>query len=221
MQWKEWRRVKYKMLFYFPSSSTFFKFLERTGRRCASVLKIQCSRGSRSSSENIKYKYLERETWVCEAWGTRLVSETTKTQEKKPYQRLHSPYGEVRTRVKYSKTLRSTLANAEERKLPCASVPWTRTTQSGPKGLLWRLRSKESACRRRRHGFSPWSGKTPHSEELSPCTTTVAPGSRNYRAHVPQGLKPRCPRARVLQGERPPRWEACPLQPERSPAHHN
>ena len=147
-------------------------------------------------------------------WGLRdPVSQWNhKDTGKKPYQRLHSPYGEGRTRVKYSKTLRNTLANAEERKLPRALVPWTRTTQSGPKGLLWRLRSKESACQRRRHWFSPWSGKTPHLEQRSPRTTTVAPGSRNYRAH-----KPRCPRARALQGERPPGWEACSLQPERSP----
>lgn len=70
MQWREWSRVKYKMSFYFSLTSTSFLFVESIGRRCASVLKTQCSSGRRSSSENIKYKYLERETRVYEAQET-------------------------------------------------------------------------------------------------------------------------------------------------------
>ena len=40
-------------------------------------------------------------------------------------------------------------------------------------GLPWRS-GKEPSCQCRRHGFNPWSGKTPHAtEQLSSCTTTT------------------------------------------------
>ena len=43
-------------------------------------------------------------------------------------------------------------------------------------GLPWWLSGKESTCRWRRHGFSPWSGKIPHVlEKLSLWTTTIGP----------------------------------------------
>ena len=50
------------------------------------------------------------------------------------------------------------------------------TTQfkNGQKGFPSWLCGKESACQCRRHGFDPWSGKTPHaSQRLGPCTTAV------------------------------------------------
>ena len=42
-------------------------------------------------------------------------------------------------------------------------------------------------------------------------------GSRNYRAHRSQLLKPVHPRGRALQLEKPPQWEAHALQVESSP----
>ena len=43
-------------------------------------------------------------------------------------------------------------------------------------GLPWWLSGKESACQCRRHGFNPWSGKTPHAtEQLSLHTTATKP----------------------------------------------
>ena len=167
MQWKEWRRVKYKMSFYFPSSSTFFKFLESTGRRCASVLKIQCSRGSRSSSENIKYKYLERETWVCEAWGTRLFSETTKTQRKIT---SASPFPLWRSvdNSQVQQNLKKYTRYCWGKEAAVCFGPWTRTIQSSPKGLPWWLSSKESTCQHRRHGFNPWPGRS-HTWNIWAC----------------------------------------------------
>ena len=46
-------------------------------------------------------------------------------------------------------------------------------------GLPWGLSGKESACQRRRHGFDPWSGMTPHAvEQLSLSTTTTEPVSQ-------------------------------------------
>lgn len=68
MQWREWSRRKYQLSFYCSLPSLSFPSEQSTGSRCASVLKIQCSRGSRSSSENIKYKYLERD---MSTWGPR------------------------------------------------------------------------------------------------------------------------------------------------------
>ena len=44
------------------------------------------------------------------------------------------------------------------------------------RGLSWWLRVEEPTCQCRRHGFHPWSGKTPHAaEQLSPCTTIIEP----------------------------------------------
>ena len=44
----------------------------------------------------------------------------------------------------------------------------------------------------------------------------LEPRSRDYWAHVPQLLRPVCPRARALQKGRPSRWEACTWQLESS-----
>ena len=45
----------------------------------------------------------------------------------------------------------------------------------------WWCSGWESACRCRRHGFEPWSGKIPHAaEQLSPCATTTEPMRHNY-----------------------------------------
>ena len=49
----------------------------------------------------------------------------------------------------------------------------------------------------------------------------LEPRSHNYWAHVQQLLKPACPRAHALQQEKPLWWEACTLQLESSPPHHN
>ena len=45
----------------------------------------------------------------------------------------------------------------------------------------------------------------------------IQPGSHNNRTHVPQFLKPVCPRAYAPQQEEPPQWAACTLQLESSP----
>ena len=43
-------------------------------------------------------------------------------------------------------------------------------------GLPRWFNSKNSACQCRRHGFDPWSRKTPHAlEQLSPSATTTEP----------------------------------------------
>ena len=43
-------------------------------------------------------------------------------------------------------------------------------------GLPWWRSGWESACRRRGHGFEPWSGKIPHAaEQLGPWATTAEP----------------------------------------------
>lgn len=55
------KQRKIENVFYFSLTSISFFSSRRTGKGCASVLNIQCSSGRRSSSENIKYKYLERE----------------------------------------------------------------------------------------------------------------------------------------------------------------
>ena len=39
------------------------------------------------------------------------------------------------------------------------------------------------------HRFNPWSGKFPHAaEQLSLCTTTAEPASRNKRSHPVRSL---------------------------------
>ena len=66
--------------------------------------------------------------------------------------------------------------------------------------LPWWLSGDESACRCRRHGFfDPWSRKIPHATgQLSPRATQ--PSGHDWTHH---------PRARALQQETPPLWEAC------------
>ena len=74
-------------------------------------------------------------------------------------------------------------------------------------GLPWWLSGKESACQCRRHKFNPWSRKISHAPGAakSVChkfwACTLEPGSRNYRAHVLQPLKPSHPRACAPQQE--------------------
>ena len=61
-------------------------------------------------------------------------------------------------------------------------------------GFPWWPSGKESACQRRRYGFSLWSGKiTQASKQLSPTP----------RALEPQLLKLECPRAHALQEQTP------------------
>ena len=45
------------------------------------------------------------------------------------------------------------------------------------------LSGKESTCQCRRHGFNPWSGKTPlATEQLSPCAATADPHAATTEA---------------------------------------
>ena len=48
----------------------------------------------------------------------------------------------------------------------------------------------------------------------------LEPGNCSYWAQVPQLLKPACPRACTLQQKKPPHWEACTTQLEKS-LHNN
>ena len=80
--------------------------------------------------------------------------------------------------------------------------------------LPWWPSGKESACQCRRHWV--WS----LIREDPTCHRATKPMSHNYWAcalearshdywtHLPQRLKPSSPRARVLQQEKPPQWEA-------------
>ena len=88
----------------------------------------------------------------------------------------------------------------------------------------WWLSGKESTCQCRRHGLDPWS------RQDSTCRRVTKPVCRNYRAcaleprshnywaHMPQLLKPVCPRACALQQEKPHQWEAFTLQLKNSPS---
>ena len=49
------------------------------------------------------------------------------------------------------------------------------------------------------------------------CHRATKPGTCNCWAHVPQLLKPACPRARALHQEQPPQWKPCTPQLESSP----
>ena len=55
------------------------------------------------------------------------------------------------------------------------------------------------------------------------CRRATKPERHNYWAHVPQLLKPTHPKARALQQEKPPQWEACtkssPCSPQLEKAH--
>ena len=77
----------------------------------------------------------------------------------------------------------------------------------------WWFRGEESAFQCRRHEFNLWSGKTPSiSEQLNMCTTTVEPMLQSPQATTHESTCcsdwPRCPRACVLQQEKPPQWVA-------------
>ena len=68
-----------------------------------------------------------------------------------------------------------------------------------------------------KYGFHLWSGRIPHSGATKPVCNNcwdyaLEPGNLDYWAHVPQLLKPSCPRAHALQQEKPPQWEACTPQ---------
>ena len=71
---------------------------------------------------------------------------------------------------------------------------------------VWWCSGGESTCQCGGHGFDPWSGRIPHAaEQLSPVhynywACALEPTSHNYWARVP--------RARALQQEKPPQWEA-------------
>ena len=162
-------------------------------------------------------------------WGLRdPVIQWNHKDTEKPHQRLPSPCGEVWTIVKYSKTLRSTLVNAEEKKLLCALVhgqePYKAVPRGSPGGsVVKNLPANTGDTSSIPDREDPTLGTSePVHHNYWACA--LEPGSCNSRAcalepwaHVLQGLKPRCPRARALQQERPPQWEACSLQPECSP----
>ncbi|KAI4575013.1 hypothetical protein MJG53_002944 [Ovis ammon polii x Ovis aries] len=65
-----------------------------------------------------------------------------------------------------------------------------------------------------RCGFNSQSGKIPHVEQLSPCTTTTAPVLWNLALRP---LKPQRPRAHAPRQGKPLPSEACAQQPESSP----
>ena len=73
------------------------------------------------------------------------------------------------------------------------------------------LSGKESICQCRRHGFSPWSRKTPYAATCAPKLLSLC-----FRAWEPQLLKPEHPRTHAPQ-EKPPQREALAPQLESSP----
>ena len=96
---------------------------------------------------------------------------------------------------------------------------WLITAGPGP---LWWLSEKESTCQCRRPGGDLWPGKIPQDlpwEVRGPQLLSLGSraGSCNHWAHVPQLLKPVCPRACALKPENPLEWEAYALQIESSP----
>ena len=59
-------------------------------------------------------------------------------------------------------------------------------------GLPWWLSSKEFACQFGRHGFDPWSGKTPYVlEQLSLCPTTIEPVLWSQGTATTEPMRPR------------------------------
>ena len=83
------------------------------------------------------------------------------------------------------------------------------------RGRPWRLSGKESACRCRRQGFDPWSGKIPYAAgQLSPCTTTISLFSRAWESQLP---KTSHPSTQAPQQGKSSQWEASSPQRESSP----
>ena len=82
-------------------------------------------------------------------------------------------------------------------------------------GLPWWLSGKESACQCRRHGFDPWSGKTPRAaEQLSLCAPTTESVLSDKRSHCKK--QPRLhakSSSRSLQLEKRPHSNKDPAQP--------
>ena len=87
-------------------------------------------------------------------------------------------------------------------------------------GLPWWLSGRETTCQRRRHGFDPWSRKTPHTVgQLSLGATTTEPVLQNPGAAT---TEPTAPRACALQQRKPPLpLRGSTLLLEGSPTHHN
>ena len=85
---------------------------------------------------------------------------------------------------------------------------WHLWALSARSELPWWLSGQDSADQCRRHGFSPWSGKTPHAaEHLGLCTTSAEPVPESLRAREPAS-----PRAHPRQKEKPVHcsWRAAP-----------
>ena len=64
----------------------------------------------------------------------------------------------------------------------------------------WWLSGKESACKRGRHGFGPWSGKIPHATDnqaCGPCIELV------LQSEEPQILEPVHSKSHAPQQEKP------------------
>ena len=88
------------------------------------------------------------------------------------------------------------------------------------RALAWEDPTCHRATKPMHHNY--WA-----TTQLSP--RALEPVSHNYWACVPQLLKPACPRARALQQEKPPQWEARTQQQrvaharrnQRKPAHSN
>ena len=87
--------------------------------------------------------------------------------------------------------------------------------------FLW-FSGNESTCKRRRHGFDPWSGKTPSAmEQLSLGDTTIEPGLWSLRTATTEhgccSHAAGASRTHALQEGQPPQPEARSRHLEKSP----
>ena len=89
-------------------------------------------------------------------------------------------------------------------------IQWLRINLPMQETRVWSLVQEDPTCHRATKLMSHnyW-------------TCALDPASRNYWAHVPQLLKPSCPRSSAPQQEKPPQWEAWALQWRVAPTCHN
>ena len=110
---------------------------------------------------------------------------------------LHLPWGENWQEACVSTWvyLPDCIPQAKEHSRIVLSFQWSASfsfhknnTQELHSGLPWRLSAEESTCQCRRRRLDLWSGRVPHAEQLSPCTTaneSVRPGVRAPRQEKP------------------------------------
>ena len=82
--------------------------------------------------------------------------------------------------------------------------------------LPWWLSGKESTCQCRRHRVDSTCLRTTKPVYHSYWASALWPRSCNSWAHVPQLLKPECPRTCAPPQEKPLQWEAHASQLEKS-----